>query len=429
MRRQHECAARYLRLSISPTQLSKVRPGFGSVVRGARGAVVASPVLADYDPEPDYFYHWFRDSALVMAALHTLPSPESTRDFADFVDFSLALRRLDGRALCADARWREAVRDTHRPYLRDDAELARVHGEAVAAEARVQADGSLDFSRWARPQHDGPPLRLLAALRWWPDVEAELRGPLAELMHADLAFTRAHAAQPSYDIWEEELGEHYYNLRLSAAALRQAALWLAQQNQAGTASACAAQAAQLLRRLDDFYLAEADGSGYCRSRLQADGSLSAKALDVSVILAAIHAGEWRGAHTPADPRLQQTLARLERVFAQLLPINRHRGAGLRPALGRYPGDVYYDGGAWYIATLAAAEFCYRAAQGEARALWRAQGDEYLQTVRAYTPESGELSEQIDRDSGAPRSARHLAWSYAAFLSCVNAREALWRAAP
>ena len=42
----------------------KERPRFDQVIRPKPGAVVASPVLAAYDPEPDYFFHWYRDSAL-----------------------------------------------------------------------------------------------------------------------------------------------------------------------------------------------------------------------------------------------------------------------------------------------------------------------------------------------------------------------------
>ena len=41
-----------------------------------------------------------------------------------------------------------------------------VSGDAVYADTRVNPDGTLDISRWTRPQHDGPPLRALAVLRW-----------------------------------------------------------------------------------------------------------------------------------------------------------------------------------------------------------------------------------------------------------------------
>ena len=42
-------------------------------------------------------------------------------------------------------------------------------------------------------------------------------------------------------------------------------------------------------------------------------------------------------------------------------------------------------------------------------------------MRRYAGEAGELSEQFDQNTGEQTSARHLAWSYAAFISCVHAR--------
>src|SRR5207237_8151833 len=93
-----------------------------------------------------------------------------------------------------------------------------------------------------------------------------------------------------------------------------------------------------------------------------------------------------------------------------------------PAMGRYAGDVYFSGGAYYFSTLGAAEFCFRAAANARDArTWRERGDAFLATVRAFTPDSGDLSEQFDQRTGAQTSARHLAWSYAAFISSVVAR--------
>ncbi len=93
-------------------------------------------------------------------------------------------------------------------------------------------------------------------------------------------------------------------------------------------------------------------------------------------------------------------------------------------MGRYAGDVYYSGGAYFFSTLGAAEFCFLAAQSEGDAKrWFARGDAYLATVRAYTGPEGDLSEQFDQRTGAQTSARHLAWSYAAFISTLAARRA------
>ncbi len=95
-----------------------------------------------------------------------------------------------------------------------------------------------------------------------------------------------------------------------------------------------------------------------------------------------------------------------------------------PALGRYRADRYYSGGAYYFSTLAAAELCFRAGMsgGGSDALL-ARGDRYLETVRAFIPESGDMSEQFDQRTGEQTSAKHLAWSYAAFISCAAARRA------
>ena len=113
-------------------------------------------------------------------------------------------------------------------------------------------------------------------------------------------------------------------------------------------------------------------------------------------------------------RYAATLKRLEALFDASYAINRNRPAGRAPALGRYAGDKYYSGGAYYFSTLGAAEFCYRNDD-------RARGDAYMETVRAFTPPSGDLSEQFDQTTGAQTSAKHLAWSYAAFLTAAAAR--------
>jgi glucoamylase len=98
-------------------------------------------------------------------------------------------------------------------------------------------------------------------------------------------------------------------------------------------------------------------------------------------------------------------------------------------MGRYEGDRYFSGGAYYFSTLAAAELCFAAGGAHdpgsrERAAWIARGDGFLETIRVYTPPSGDLSEQFDQRTGEQTSAKHLAWSYAAFISCVTARRAV-----
>ncbi|HET9108872.1 MAG TPA: glycoside hydrolase family 15 protein [Steroidobacteraceae bacterium] len=425
--RQYAHAARQMLRSISPLGIVKSRPGFDQVIRAAPGAVVASPVPASYDPDPDYFFHWYRDSAIVIEALRLLHAdgavPEALRLFGEFVRFSAALSQLDGRELAAASpRWRARVAADFVQYLRPDAELERVHGEAVAAETRVNADGTLDISNWARPQHDGPALRALTVLRWMRDaaLDAQLQAACERLVREDLRFTQAHGREACYDIWEEERGLHYFTLRVCAQALEEGAGWLEARMEGESARQCRAASEAIRGTLDGYWL---PGQGHYRSRVLESGETSAKELDIAVVLAVLHACDDGAAHTVGDPRILATLGALDAAFEADYPINHGRPAARGPALGRYRGDRYYSGGAYYFSTLAAAELCFRAATGGAREALLARGDRYLETVRAFTPDSGDMSEQFDQRTGEQTSAKHLAWSYAAFISCAAARRA------
>ena len=158
-----------------------------------------------------------------------------------------------------------------------------------------------------------------------------------------------------------------------------------------------------------------------------------------------------------DPKAQATLTALEELFDSEYAINRERPPDRGPAMGRYARDVYFGGNPWYLATLAAAEFYYKLAIAllygaemaatdenvrfrrrlvapdgaqESPAFAAAafeHGDMFMRTVRAFTPASGDLSEQIDRTTGAQTSAKHLAWSYAAFITATTSRRQAARA--
>ena len=424
--RQYRHAARQMLRSISPVGIVKTRPGFDQVIRPVPGAVVASPVPASYDPDPDYFFHWYRDSAIVIDALRLLhgdglAGEEGLRLFGEFARFSAALRALDGRSLTgASDQWRARVAPDFLQYLRPDTELARIHDDAVAAETRVNADGTLDISNWARPQNDGPALRVLAILRWMrcASVEPGLQTACEGLLREDLCFTRNHWREPCYDIWEEERGLHYFTLRVGAQALDDGADWLETRGEGDQARDCRMEARAIRERLDGYWRAD---RGYYRSRVLDSGEPSAKELDIAVILAALQAADAAGTHSVCDPRIHATLDALDSLFEADYPINRGRPAGRGPALGRYRADRYYSGGAYYFSTLAAAELCFRAARAGGRSALLARGDGYLETVRAFTPESGDMSEQFDQRTGEQSSAKHLAWSYAAFISCAVAR--------
>ena len=107
-------AASAMLRAVSATNLIKERPGFGQRVVPARGSVLASPVPAAYDPDPDYFFHWFRDLAIIIDALRVaeverLETQAAVERLREFVAFDLAVRKLDGREFVRRELFREKI--------------------------------------------------------------------------------------------------------------------------------------------------------------------------------------------------------------------------------------------------------------------------------------------------------------------------------
>jgi glucoamylase len=472
--RQRVVSAKEMGRAVSATHIVKHRPDFGQSVVPRPGSVVASTRLANWDPEPDYFFHWLRDSALVMGAATALVVERGAaspwvRRFEDFVRFSLDLTHLDGRE-AANIWDVSAVAPEVRKFLRPPEDLAKVHGATVDGEVRFNPDGTLDRQLWARPQYDGPALRALAVdrhLRQTHDLQPRPHGRRAQeamrrLLWHDLRFVLAQARAPGYDLWEERLGRHYDTCLVQCAALRLGQRLAEAEGLSEFGQACAAEATALLAELDGLWSAE-DGHYRAHGIGQSDDNPAhgrGNDLDMAAVLAVLHAEFPEGPHSVLDPRAQATIGRLEAHYRQAFAIPPD-SAGF--AAGRYPGDVYAGGSAWYITTFAAAEFHYKLAElaaaggplrgvsenrdfldgllgaetdslfeesgalgGEGkRRVWGrafAKADAILAFPRKTVGPEGQLSEQFDPATGQQTSAKELAWSHAAFLSMASARD-------
>jgi glucoamylase len=392
--------------------------------------------------------------------------PDIVQYFCDFVDFSLALCRLDGGEFVKRADFGATIDPASRIYARSADELSRIVGDRVLGEPRFNPDGTLDVIKWGRPQHDGPALRALTLLRLWRHDalrERVNRSSLSSLLEQDLDFTLHHYQEPCFDLWEETFGHHYHTRLVQFAALGDGSDWMDQTGDPARASAYRAAALELRERLDAHFDA-CDGIyvSHAVDASETAGFAQTKRLDIAIVLAVIQAARLDGPHGVLDPKVFATLARLEALFAKAYKINRERGASCAPAMGRYSNDVYYSGGAYYFSTLGAAQFyfCFAEAVGrgamvpvsnssrtlladmlgtppealgatslEARYTERLfcallkRGDMFMAMVRVHMPVSGELSEQFDQTNGAQTSAKNLTWSHAAFITAFASRKA------
>lgn len=421
---QRARAAAWLARAVSATGLVHERPAFGQSVRPAPGSVLASPVSAHWDPEPDYFFHWIRDSAHVTEAMLVTAEVEEgeadawRRRLEEVTAFGLAI----ARAAPVSRVPRELVRPDHRRFLRSARSLQRTGPRALLGEVRFEADGRRDIQRWARPQTDAPALRGLVARRLRATCARRgwaVPAALERLLALDTDFVARAWRGPSFDLWEEVKGVHYHT-RLVQAALLDAVGH--------------PDAADALASLDRLW-------SEARCCLLARRGRAARA-DSAVLLAVLHAGRAEGPHSILDDRVQATLTTLEDRFAQLYPINHARPRDHAPLLGRYEDDAYFGGNPWHVTTLAAAELHYRLASRLAdaavleatprNAAFRerleraggavARGDMFVRALRPFIAADGAMAEQIDRVTGQPVSARHLSWSYAALITAAAARE-------
>ncbi|KGJ05334.1 glucoamylase [Paracoccus halophilus] len=412
---QRLASARAMRGACSATHLTRHRAGFGWTLRPAAGSMLASPRMAGWDPEPDYFHHWVRDSAIVLRAVPLAIATEpGTRAFwrqhlADFIGFSLSISD-PGRRGPARNPLRVTTRASHAQYLRADAELAALSGAGWLEEPRVAADGTPDPEQWSRPQDDGPALRASAVMEML-DLLPDTARPGAEALIArDLTHTARIAGRPCIGPWEETPPRRTtFTLLAQWDALDRGCAQGREGAPDSPLRAAADRVAALLAAAED------PATGGWRESVEAP----AGRLDAATCLAILHAGRHSGPFAITHPRMRATMAALEAGFADLYPINRDRPVA---AIGRWLGDAYFDGNPWYPATLGFAELHYRiAATGEPGAFARAEA--WMHLIQQVAPQpAGPLPEQFDRRDGRPVSCLDLAWSAAAFLAAAAARD-------
>lgn len=383
------------------------------------GAVVAAPSHRD----PDYFFHWIRDAALVMDAVLTMY--EATDDAS-------VKRHLEG-------------------ILFDYLDLSRQNqiaetpsGDRGLGEPKFHADGSVFWGPWGRPQNDGPALRAVTLARFAGILLDQGRRnvvneklyrseiPARTVIKADLEYVSHHWREHSFDLWEEIKGHHFYTQMVQRRALVEGARLARRLGDHAAADWYERQVPLISTELEKYW--DRDREIIVATRHRVDGiGYKHSGLDSAVVLAVLHGYADDGFFSPSDPKVLATAEKMERAFRDIYPINRANGFP-GTAIGRYPEDRYTgyhsdgEGNPWVLNTNAFAELYYRAARakfnlGSHRAATKLirQGDSYLERNRVHANPDGSFSEQINRYSGHQQGAPNLTWSHASFLTAVWAR--------
>ncbi|KAF5693987.1 glucoamylase [Fusarium globosum] len=401
----------------------------------ATGIVIASPDTQD----PDYFYTWTRDAALV---------------------FKYVVDRFINQY---DAGLQRKIQE----YIASQAKLQGVSNPSGSlsdgsglGEAKFNVDMSAFTGGWGRPQRDGPALRATAMITYanwliangYTSTANDIVWPV---VRNDLNYVAQYWNQTGFDLWEEVKGSSFFTTGSQYRALIEGAALAKKLGKSGDNYSNIAP--QALCFLQTYWISSGK---YVDSNINVNDGRTGK--DANSILSSIHNFDPALNCDPAtfQPCSDKALANHKAVTDSFRSWNINKGIsqGSAVAVGRYVEDVYYNGNPWYLATLAAAEQLY-----DAIYVWKQQGsitvsdvslsffkglvssvstgtyasdsatfksitdavskyaDGYVAIVAKYVGTDGHLAEQFDKNDGHPLSATDLTWSYAAFLSAADRR--------
>ncbi len=396
-----------------------------------KGFVIAAPSKSN----PNYYYHWVRDAALVMETIReSFPYEKAAPMFRDYINLVDHFQQVD-----------------------------KLTGQG---EVKFNPDGSSFKGPWGRPQNDGPALRVIAISQFAETllkkgkeayVRVKLYGgkiPAQTVLKRDLEYVSNHWKDHDFDLWEEVKGHHFFTRMAQRTALFRGAKLARKLGDGAAADFYEKQARALSVELEKHWN---ESLGYIiTTRNFVDGhNYKSSNLDASVILAANHSGLSGLPFSILDDRIMATAEKLISTFRTLYPINNE---GIGVAIGRYPEDRYFGGHPWFLLTAALGEYFYKVSEAIVKSKkivvtkhnetlirrvsgaelkvgtyktkatvlkiakkFREHGDNFLKRIQKHAGPNGQLDEQFDRHDGYMKSARHLTWSYAAFIAAANAR--------
>ena len=156
------------------------------------GSIIASP-----SNEPNYIYHWVRDSAITMKVI--VNEYEITKDLK-YLDIILK-------------------------YINFEFELQKIKTLSGLGEPKYNVDGSSFNDNWGRPQNDGPALRGLIMIKIGKILEKHFssikNNIIDKIIKNDLEYIINNIDNPSFDLWEEKYGYHFYTRLVQAKFLKE----------------------------------------------------------------------------------------------------------------------------------------------------------------------------------------------------------------
>lgn len=309
---------------------------------------------------PNYQYHWIRDSILIVDIL--LKSYQ--KGFIEPNYFTNFLRK----------------------FIDFEKKISKINILSGLGEPKFNLNGDPYLEDWGRPQNDGPALRILLYLniiKTFPFYKKELN----ELISKNVNYLKHNINKKNFDLWEEVYGFHFYTSYIQLIALHRTDKEYNNFTEI-----------KFLEKILDRFMKE----DYIVSSIEVDNYR--EFLDTSVIMSFLH--------TETDPihwksRCSKLLEKLKYKFKSIYKINEKTKIDW---FGRYSEDSYFDGNPWIICTVAKLTFEYK---------YKLKNKLYVinqfNLVEKYLENLEDYPEQICKNTGESKSALFLTWNYVEIL--------------
>lgn len=367
------------------------------------GMVVASPSRSN----PDYYFDWVRDTALTYRAL------------------------IDYYEITKDSKIKKMI------FTWVDAEAFRQNQPTFTGlgEPKYFIDGSGYTGGWGRPQNDGPALRAIAMIKFARLMlkEGNQDFVLKKLYHGvipanspikkDLEYTAHHWREPSFELWEEEMGMHFYTLLAQHTALQEGGKLARELGDGGAADFYDQQSKLIANMITSQFLDSAIGIKATIKKVNGGLGYKHSNIDVAPLLALLHNSPYQKLFSMRSAPVRKYLETLITTFQELYAVNK-AFPELGVAIGRYPEDRYDGykttgvGNPWFLTTLALGEYYCQARQETKNLKYVELTEKQFARALFHSNRKGRMDEQFNHQTGHMQGAYELTWSHNAFMTAM-----------
>ena len=363
-----------------------------------KGIIIASPSTI-----PPYKYHWIRDSALVMRVF--IDKYEQTKD-SEYFEYIMN-------------------------YIENETKVQDLNTLSGLGEPKINIDCTPFNGEWGRPQNDGPALRGIMMLKiiklFKFNYDILINRLIIPIILKDLEYILENYNKVSFDIWEEQIGWHFYTrlvqLKFIKDICKELKLFKFTETKIDTIKSVEEKIIQSI----NHHIGKNERGNYIISSFDKNGGII-KYEDSANILALCHIDfDDTILNIFGLDSILHTCDNLLNSFR-----SKYNDKDLN-LIGRYIDDKYYNGHIWIICSLAMAQVYLEIYKRRNKKIKRSSMDraisnpnndlylvsnEILEKILSLDVDFI-LPEQFDPITSEYYSAKKLTWNYSELYTLIN----------